>query len=736
MPPSNCGSFEHSRAAALACATNDDAKLRELLASGLSPDTKAMFCITVQMSNGAHARTPEKVLPLLFIACQSVATDCVKVLLEAGADFSARCDMAELIGIDAAGTALDCCFAFQRSLQRPSYALDCARLILAAKADPNVLLHREPDGCTELMLACQDGEISVARLLLDHGANPNHGERNGSSALFKAAQEGHAGVCRLLINGKANLEAKFASGCTPIGIAASQGREACVKLLLCAHADATVVAHADGQTPADLARAGGHLSIVKMLSRPLLVPPTPAFATGTRVRAHGLVARPELNDQTATVLEFDGLSGRYAVIFHAAAFDATGVSLKPTNLAMLPDAPAELPADAPADPRVHAPANAPADDAVDVSDAADASAASALEALGARAHTAGVPTEAQLDVLTDSIAKGKMTESDVTAEREALLSNASPAGGADGSSSSSSGESLRAAGSRRVAAPTASTPVRPMEAWTLLTCGGNTFEYAMDLLRRRDFDVNVAFPSPPNQSASGKTTTLLVTAANLMLVKDPTVAIHSLGNLRPQPGLVRALLECAADVNGRTESGSTALHLACHHGHLPHVQLLLDHRADVMAADKDGMAPLMCAMRQKDATACTAVVRALAAAGDLQIDHKDAQGYTAFVAAVEWGAGPEVLSQLLALGASVNAETHYPGFTALAAAAAGNTTVDPSIVKFLLEVKADASIKYVLPNLQHDSKKQPPIYWARAQNRKAVVDILEALGSAKSEIAI
>jgi len=74
---------------------------------------------------------------------------------------------------------------------------------------------------------------------------------------------------------------------------------------------------------------------------------------------------------------------------------------------------------------------------------------------------------------------------------------------------------------------------------------------------------------------------------------------------------------------------------------------------------------------------------------------------------------------LLSLGADVNAETSHPGFTALAAASAGNTTVQPDIVKLLLEAKADASIAFSLPQ-NPNGAKQTAQEWASQQGRKAL----------------
>ncbi|CAE8623212.1 unnamed protein product [Polarella glacialis] len=56
--------------------------------------------------------------------------------------------------------------------------------------------------------------------------------------------------------------------------------------------------------------------------------------------------------------------------------------------------------------------------------------------------------------------------------------------------------------------------------------------------------------------------------------------------------LARALVEANADVNVTTESGDTALHLACKEGNKDTVEYLLAKKADVNAKSMDGNTPL------------------------------------------------------------------------------------------------------------------------------------------------
>ena len=161
-----------------------------------------------------------------------------------------------------------------------------------------------------------------------------------------------------------------------------------------------------------------------------------------------------------------------------------------------------------------------------------------------------------------------------------------------------------------------------------------------------------------------------------------------------------------------------------------YVRLLLEHDADVNATNEHGNQATALMFLMQTSRFVTDEWRLecldlLAGSQKLEIDRKDAAGYTPFVAAVEWGRSAEVLHALLAHGADVNAQTIHPGFTALAAASAGATVVDASIVKLLLEAKADATIQFTLPSFPSGSKRTPRA-WAAEQGRQEIVAIFDA----------
>eukprot|EP00906_Rhabdomonas_costata_P037423 RCo052691 len=89
-------------------------------------------------------------------------------------------------------------------------------------------------------------------------------------------------------------------------------------------------------------------------------------------------------------------------------------------------------------------------------------------------------------------------------------------------------------------------------------------------------------------------------ALSILGSDNPEVNVESSGNMTPLqsaalhgwPDVVKALLEAKADVNRAMKDGSTALYLACAHGHRDIVELLLNNNAGVNLADEDGSTPL------------------------------------------------------------------------------------------------------------------------------------------------
>jgi len=113
-------------------------------------------------------------------------------------------------------------------------------------------------GATPLHLAASRGFVSVADVLLAHGADPNAEMSGGTiepfnqgplqmcykgaTPLHYAAAPGYLAVVNRLLEHKADVNAKTRDGCTPLYAAADFNRLELMKLLLAHHADPNLTA--------------------------------------------------------------------------------------------------------------------------------------------------------------------------------------------------------------------------------------------------------------------------------------------------------------------------------------------------------------------------------------------------------------------------------------------------------------------------------------------------------------
>ncbi|KAL6893648.1 hypothetical protein ACP4OV_007746 [Aristida adscensionis] len=115
-------------------------------------------------------------------------------------------------------------------LEELGFDVDCATII---------------GGSTPLAGAALFGELTIARYLLDHGADPNKMDDSGSVALHLAAKNGNEELIRLLLSRGARVDVAVSHG-TPLHIAASYGNTGAVKILLEHHADPNYASEVSG----------------------------------------------------------------------------------------------------------------------------------------------------------------------------------------------------------------------------------------------------------------------------------------------------------------------------------------------------------------------------------------------------------------------------------------------------------------------------------------------------------
>jgi ankyrin repeat protein len=138
------------------------------------------------------------------------------------------------------------------------------RALLLAGADPN---GAQGDGMTGLHWAAERGDVGIARVLLDAGADLEPTTRLGAyRPLHLAARGGHAAVVDLLLATGAEASPRTETGsATPLHFAAASGSDAAVRALLTHGAEPDAREERWGQTPLMFAAAAGRTAAVLAL---------------------------------------------------------------------------------------------------------------------------------------------------------------------------------------------------------------------------------------------------------------------------------------------------------------------------------------------------------------------------------------------------------------------------------------------------------------------------------------
>jgi len=140
------------------------------------------------------------------------------------------------------------------------------RLLLEAGAAPNVKNTgtSEPNGRTPLHCACYNGNLVLAKLLLDARADVDARDRSRVTPLHLGCYNKNPGMIKLLLDHGADPNARDEASYTPFHHACVRGHTSVVLMLLEAGADASASDNF-GATPLHVACRNGHTDIVRFL---------------------------------------------------------------------------------------------------------------------------------------------------------------------------------------------------------------------------------------------------------------------------------------------------------------------------------------------------------------------------------------------------------------------------------------------------------------------------------------
>lgn len=137
------------------------------------------------------------------------------------------------------------------------------RELLSLGVDSNLIPKDDPTSPPPLYLAAEKGNVEIATLLLEHGAQVNVRYRKGATPIFKAAKEGHVDMVKLLTCWDSDPNICDNENSTPLYEAAQNGHEGVVEYLLSldkVHPEKP--GYLDGYTPLYIAAQNGHLLVV------------------------------------------------------------------------------------------------------------------------------------------------------------------------------------------------------------------------------------------------------------------------------------------------------------------------------------------------------------------------------------------------------------------------------------------------------------------------------------------
>lgn len=120
-------------------------------------------------------------------------------------------------------------------------------------------------GHTALFYAVSFGHYESAKILLEHGANPNHQDQRLRTAAHSAASRGQMRMLKLLRQYNASFDIQNYRGDSPFHEAVQSGSKDVVEWLLSLDKEGVNIPNHNGRTALHLAAAAGKIEIVILL---------------------------------------------------------------------------------------------------------------------------------------------------------------------------------------------------------------------------------------------------------------------------------------------------------------------------------------------------------------------------------------------------------------------------------------------------------------------------------------
>ncbi|KAM9466512.1 ankyrin repeat and SOCS box protein 2b isoform 1-T1 [Clarias gariepinus] len=139
--------------------------------------------------------------------------------------------------------------------------LECVKCLLEAGADPDISNKNKE---TPLYKACEKESIDIVRLILAFGGSVNQRCHRGWTALHEAVRRGNTQLCEILLQARAAIDATSAYGITPLIEAARHGRTKIVNYLISKGASVNLQS-CEGSTALSEACKHGHRDTVGIL---------------------------------------------------------------------------------------------------------------------------------------------------------------------------------------------------------------------------------------------------------------------------------------------------------------------------------------------------------------------------------------------------------------------------------------------------------------------------------------